>query len=58
MRGHDLVLVARSADRLERLATELRTRHGARVDVIVQDLTEPGAAAAVAARLAVLRRDA
>ena len=55
-RGHDLVLVARSADRLERLAAQLRTRHGAQVDVIVQDLTEPGAAAAVAARLSALDR--
>jgi short-subunit dehydrogenase len=55
-RGHDLVLVARSADRLEQLAAGLRTRHGARVDVIVQDLTDPDAAATVAARLAALDR--
>ncbi|GAA0909348.1 SDR family oxidoreductase [Virgisporangium ochraceum] len=51
-RGHDLVLVARSADRLEQLAADLGTRYGVSVDVIVQDLTERDAARAVAARLA------
>lgn len=50
-RGHDLVLVARSADRLDRVAADLRAAHGVAVDVIVQDLAERDAAAAVAARL-------
>lgn len=47
-RGHDLILVARSADRLEQLAASLRAERGVRVDVVVQDLAEPGAAASVA----------
>ena len=51
-RGQDLVLVARSAGRLESLAAELRTTHGVRADVIVADLSEPGAADAIAAELA------
>ena len=42
-RGHDLALVARRGDRLETLAAELRTAHGARVLVIVQDLAAFGA---------------
>lgn len=42
-RGHELVLVARRVDRLERLATELRGLSGAGVEVIGADLqTAPG----------------
>ncbi|MFN7803652.1 MAG: SDR family NAD(P)-dependent oxidoreductase [Planctomycetaceae bacterium] len=37
--GHDLVLVARSYSRLERLAAELRQQHGIRADVLAVDLT-------------------
>ncbi|MFE6763191.1 SDR family NAD(P)-dependent oxidoreductase [Streptomyces sp. NPDC057689] len=50
-RGHDLVLVARSEDRLTALAERLEAAHGVRAHVLVQDLAEPGAARAVADRL-------
>jgi short-subunit dehydrogenase len=43
--GHDLVVVARSADRLEELAARLQTAHGVDVSVIVMDLSKPTAAA-------------
>jgi uncharacterized protein len=46
-RGTNVVLVARSEDRLQQLADTLKTQHGVRADVIVQDLTKPDAAAAV-----------
>jgi short-subunit dehydrogenase len=44
---HDLVLVARSQDKLAQLAEQLQQLHGIRADVVVQDLTEPGATHAV-----------
>jgi uncharacterized protein len=47
----DLVLVARSEDKLNDLARELQQQHGVRVHVIEADLSRPGAAAAVVARL-------
>jgi len=41
--GHDLVLTARRADRLEQLAEALRRDHGVEVLVLPADLSEPGA---------------
>ena len=54
-RGHDLVLVARDAARLEEVATELRTR-GVRVEVLAADLAERGDVERVAERVADLDR--
>ncbi|HEV3092344.1 MAG TPA: SDR family oxidoreductase [Candidatus Cybelea sp.] len=48
---HDLVLIARSTDKLETIAAELRERHGVRVVVLTADLSEPGAAATVFAQV-------
>jgi uncharacterized protein len=45
--GHDVVLVARSADKLETLATELRAEHGIGARVLPADLSEPGAPARI-----------
>jgi hypothetical protein len=50
--GADLVLAARSQDKLEALAQELEARFGTSVEVLACDLSEPGAGAALAARLA------
>ncbi|GAA1152557.1 hypothetical protein F4556_004127 [Kitasatospora gansuensis] len=51
-RGHDVILTARSADRLTALAERLRTAHGVRAEVVVQDLAQPDAARRIAAELA------
>jgi len=50
-RGHDLVLVARDADRMEALAGRLRRETGVAVDVLKADLTDPADLAEVEARL-------
>jgi uncharacterized protein len=50
-RGHDLVLVARNAPRLESLADRLRQETGVAVDIVPADLTEFAELAAVEARL-------
>lgn len=51
-RGHDLVLVARSRDRLEKTAERLQGAHGVQAHVLPQDLAEPDAADRVAHELA------
>jgi short-subunit dehydrogenase len=50
-RGHDLVLVARDAARLEQRADRLRRETGVRVDVLQADVTDARDIAAVEARL-------
>jgi uncharacterized protein len=42
-RGHGVTLVARREERLEALAEELRARHGVRVEVLADDLSDAGA---------------
>src|ERR687890_2752264 len=41
--GHDLVLVARSRDKLARLAEELGAKHGVGARVLASDLARPEA---------------
>ncbi len=45
--GYNLVLVARSADKLRQLASELEKAHSTRSLILAADLTEPGAPAYV-----------
>ncbi|GAA3364693.1 SDR family oxidoreductase [Saccharopolyspora gregorii] len=54
--GHDLVLVARDAARLEALAAALRDRHGVTVEVLVADLADDAQLAEVERRVADERR--
>ncbi|HXN35612.1 MAG TPA: SDR family NAD(P)-dependent oxidoreductase, partial [Opitutaceae bacterium] len=49
---HDLLLVARRRDRLEKLAAELAANSGARVDVLSADLADEAGMETVAARIA------
>lgn len=51
--GHDLVLVARDVERLERLAAELRADTGVEVEVLPADLAQAADRLKVADRLAV-----
>lgn len=46
-RGMHLVLVARREPRLQELADEMHTRHGAKCELIVSDLSEPDQAARI-----------
>jgi len=50
-RGQNLVLVARSKDKLEVLRTELAAKHSIRIEVIEQDLSLEGAARKLSATL-------
>ncbi len=45
--GHDLILVARSDQRLTALAAELRAAHGANATIVPADLAEPAAPARI-----------
>lgn len=49
--GHNLVLVARDAARLQAKAAELENRYGIRAEVLAADLTDDAGVAAVVARL-------
>lgn len=46
-RKTDVILVARSQEKLEKLAEELQAQHNIKAHVIIQDLTQPGATKAV-----------
>ncbi|WP_420453421.1 SDR family NAD(P)-dependent oxidoreductase [Ilumatobacter sp.] len=46
-RGHNLILVARRLERLDRLAEELSAEHGIRAETIGADLADPSARAAL-----------
>jgi uncharacterized protein len=50
-RGHGVTLVARRAERLSQLATELAERHGVRAEVITADLAEEAGRERVASDL-------
>lgn len=54
--GFDLVLVARSADKLEALAAKLASVHGVKTWAVPADLAQPGAAQELAAAMKRARR--
>lgn len=49
--GYDLALVARSKDKLEEIAADLRTKHGIEVRVVTCDLAKPDAAHEIQAQV-------
>jgi uncharacterized protein len=51
-KGYSLALVARRQEKLEQLAAELTDRYGCKIEILVQDLTEPDAAVKVHEALA------
>jgi len=51
-RGHDLVLVARDAERLEEVAAEVRAQYGVATEVLPADLGDRAQLASVEARVA------
>jgi short-subunit dehydrogenase len=55
-RGHDLVLVARNADRLSEMSTELKERHPVGVETIVADLAVRDEVVGIAERLTSVER--
>ena len=50
--GHDVVLVARSKEKLEEVAAELKKAHGVEAHVISADLGDPGAPTSIAEQVA------
>lgn len=50
-RGHDIVLVARRQDRLLKIAADLGTRFGVKVDILTADLSTPSGLELVSARI-------
>jgi short-subunit dehydrogenase len=56
-RGHHVVLVARRRERLEKLAAELREKHGVRAEVLTCDLAEAADRARMLGELVALRLD-
>src|SRR5439155_3821695 len=51
-RGHDLILVARDAERLQRAAAAIAAAHGVSVEHVSCDLAEPDAIARLMAAIA------
>lgn len=51
VRGYDLILVSRRGDRLQAVAAELASQHGAAVHALACDLARPGAAQALMAEV-------
>lgn len=56
-RGHNLLLVARRKQRLQKLADELTAEHGIRAEAVGCDLTKPAPRARLASRIADLQLD-
>ncbi len=55
--GYDLILVARSKDKLEAIANDLIAKYSKKVSVIAKDLSKPGAAKELWASVAGLKTD-